>query len=61
MHIQESERLYQAYRTFLARHRAAERTPFVIGIAGSVSVGKSTIARLLRRLLALCRTARAWS
>lgn len=27
-------------------------TPFVIGIAGSVAVGKSTIARLLRELLA---------
>ena len=26
-------------------------TPFVIGIAGSVAVGKSTIARLLRELL----------
>ncbi|BDZ63846.1 type I pantothenate kinase [Agromyces mangrovi Wang et al. 2018] len=29
----------------------AERTPFVIGVAGSVAVGKSTIARLLRELL----------
>jgi type I pantothenate kinase len=28
------------------------RTPFVIGIAGSVAVGKSTSARLLRELLA---------
>lgn len=27
-------------------------TPFVIGIAGSVAVGKSTVARLLRELLA---------
>lgn len=29
----------------------AERTPFVIGVAGSVAVGKSTVARLLRELL----------
>lgn len=31
---------------------AAETTPFVIGVAGSVAVGKSTVARLLRELLA---------
>ncbi|MCU1599192.1 MAG: type pantothenate kinase [Glaciihabitans sp.] len=29
-----------------------QSTPFVIGVAGSVAVGKSTIARLLRELLA---------
>lgn len=34
---------------FLQREGAA--TPFVIGVAGSVAVGKSTIARLLRELL----------
>jgi type I pantothenate kinase len=28
------------------------RTPFVIGVAGSVAVGKSTVSRLLRELLA---------
>ena len=54
LHIEESERLYEAYRTFLLPGtEPPQRTPFVIGIAGSVSVGKSTIARLLRRLLAL--------
>ena len=34
---------------FLGRHN--ERTPFVIGIAGSVAAGKSTTARLLQELL----------
>jgi type I pantothenate kinase len=29
-----------------------QTTPFVIGVAGSVAVGKSTVARLLRELLA---------
>jgi type I pantothenate kinase len=50
LHVQECGRLYRAYRTFLGA--TAERTPFVVGIAGSVSVGKSTTARLLRLLLA---------
>jgi type I pantothenate kinase len=30
----------------------AKRVPFIIGVAGSVAVGKSTVSRLLRELLA---------
>lgn len=41
--------LHQATRSFLGN--SGSHTPFVIGIAGSVAVGKSTIARLLRELL----------
>ncbi|MER3390312.1 MAG: type I pantothenate kinase [Microcella sp.] len=41
--------LHSATRSFLGQ--AGRSTPFVIGVAGSVAVGKSTIARLLRELL----------
>ncbi len=50
LQVAASQRLHQATSTFLGE--PAERVPFVIGIAGSVAVGKSTIARLLRSLLA---------
>ena len=41
--------LHEATTGFLGTTSAS--TPFVIGVAGSVAVGKSTIARLLRELL----------
>lgn len=50
LHVRANAGLLDAYRTFLRQDEQA--TPFVVGIAGSVSVGKSTTARLLRLLLA---------
>ncbi|GAA2583079.1 type I pantothenate kinase [Microbacterium binotii] len=44
-----TKRLGAEESTFLGE--PDETTPFVIGVAGSVAVGKSTIARLLRELL----------
>lgn len=41
--------LYRSTNDFLSL--SVNRTPFVIGVAGSVAVGKSTTARLLQELL----------
>lgn len=50
IYVSESAKLHRATSDFLGER--AKRVPFVIGIAGSVAVGKSTISRLLRELLA---------
>ena len=44
-----AQQLHRSTSGFLKR--PSESTPFVIGVAGSVAVGKSTISRLLRELL----------
>jgi type I pantothenate kinase len=49
LHVAATQGLHDATRTFLGNHDGV--TPFIIGIAGSVAVGKSTTARVLRALL----------
>ena len=50
LHVQSSKLLSSVTDTFLAAQPVPK--PFVIGVAGSVAVGKSTIARVLQALLA---------
>jgi type I pantothenate kinase len=49
LHVAATQALHDVTRTFLGITDGI--TPFIIGIAGSVAVGKSTTARVLRALL----------
>ncbi len=49
-YVRAAQLLHSATSKFFARGEA--KMPFIIGIAGSVAVGKSTSARVLRELLA---------
>jgi type I pantothenate kinase len=50
LYVAATQELYRAQARFLGDSTA--KVPFVIGMAGSVAVGKSTAARVLRELLA---------
>lgn len=49
LYVAATQGLFAATKTFLGTNGG--KTPFIIGIAGSVAVGKSTTARLLQALL----------
>jgi len=49
LYVGASQELYRASDTFLGKLPA--KVPYVIGVAGSVAVGKSTTARILQSLL----------
>ncbi len=50
LYVRGAGNLHQITGDFLGE--APQRTPFVIGVAGSVAVGKSTTSRILRELMA---------
>lgn len=49
-HVEASQQLFDQRRQFL--NFEGSKTPFIIGVAGSVAVGKSTTARILKEVLA---------
>lgn len=49
LYVEAAQGLYGATNAFLG---SAKKVPFIIGVAGSVAVGKSTTSRILREMLA---------
>lgn len=49
LYMERTGELFSASHEFLGL--SGRRTPFVIGVAGSVAVGKSTVSRLLKELI----------
>jgi type I pantothenate kinase len=51
LYVAAAQGLFRATQRFLLAEKT-EKVPYIIGIAGSVAVGKSTTARILKALLA---------
>ncbi len=49
LYVEATQKLYGATNAFLG---SETKVPFIIGVAGSVAVGKSTTSRILREMLA---------
>jgi type I pantothenate kinase len=49
LHVSATQSVYRATHAFLAAEE--KEVPYVVGIAGSVAAGKSTVARVLRALI----------
>ena len=49
LYVTQAQQLHEASDSYL--NRTNKRIPFIIGVAGSVAVGKSTVSRLLKELL----------
>jgi type I pantothenate kinase len=49
LYVSETQDLHRVTSDFLGER--SKRVPFIIGVAGSVAVGKSTVSRLLKELL----------
>jgi type I pantothenate kinase len=50
LYVEATQRLFRAQKAFLGTEDS--KMPYIIGVAGSVAVGKSTTARVLQALLA---------
>jgi type I pantothenate kinase len=50
-HVEASQLLFRQRKAFFQTNDAV-KTPFIVGMAGSVAVGKSTTARVLKELMA---------
>lgn len=51
LYVEATQGLFAATGNFLGRKAGEKKVPFIIGVGGSVAVGKSTVSRILCALL----------